>query len=108
MILGPSGENIYPEEIEGLLTGTGMVEDALVYPGERGELIALIGLSEMAKTMLAAIGEGLVDLKTAVNHRLASFARISRIEIKDEPFEKTPTQKIKRFLYPQGGSRAPD
>jgi long-chain acyl-CoA synthetase len=102
MILGPSGENIYPEEIEGLLTSSGMAEDALVYPGERGELIALVVLSEKAKTMLAAIGDGLGELKNAVNQRLASFARISRIEVQNEPFEKTPTQKIKRFLYTPG------
>jgi long-chain acyl-CoA synthetase len=99
VILGPSGENVYPEEIEGLLTSSGMAEDALVYPGERGELIALIVLSEKAKTMLAAIGDGLGELKNTVNQRLASFSRISRIEIRNEPFEKTPTQKIKRFLY---------
>jgi long-chain acyl-CoA synthetase len=49
--------------------------------------------------MLAAIGDGLEELKNAVNQRLASFARISRIEVRSEPFEKTPTQKIKRFLY---------
>ncbi|MDR2630303.1 MAG: long-chain fatty acid--CoA ligase, partial [Spirochaetaceae bacterium] len=90
---------IYPEEIEGLLTGTGMAEEALVYGGERGELIALVVLSEKAKTMAAAVGEGLEELKNAVNRRLASFSRISRIEIRNEPFEKTPTQKIKRFLY---------
>jgi long-chain acyl-CoA synthetase len=104
VILGPSGENIYPEEIEGILTSYGMVEDALVYPGEQGELIALVVLSEKAKTMLAALGEGLGDLKNTVNRRLASFARISRIEVQNEPFEKTPTQKIKRFLY---GPRKP-
>ncbi|MDR2028916.1 MAG: AMP-binding protein [Treponema sp.] len=102
MILGPSGENVYPEEIEGLLTSSGMAEDALVYPGERGEIIALIVLSEKAKTMLAAIGDVLGELKNAVNQKLASFSRISRIEIQNEPFEKTPTQKIKRFLYTPG------
>ncbi|MDR2759488.1 MAG: AMP-binding protein, partial [Spirochaetaceae bacterium] len=102
MILGPSGENVYPEEIERLLTSSGMAEDALVYPGERGELVALIVLSEKAKTMLAAIGDGLGELKNTVNQKLASFSRISRIEIQNEPFEKTPTQKIKRFLYVPG------
>ncbi|MDR2742042.1 MAG: AMP-binding protein [Treponema sp.] len=110
MILGPSGENIYPEEIESLLYSSEIVEDALVYPGERGELVALIVLSEKAKTMLAVIGDALdsagsalgsalLDLKKAVNKRLASFSRISRIEIRIEPFEKTATRKIKRFLY---------
>jgi long-chain acyl-CoA synthetase len=86
------------------------VEDALVYPGEKGELVALIVLSEKAQTMMAAIGDALdtaggalggamQELKKAVNKRLAGFSRISRIEVRAEPFEKTATQKIKRFLY---------
>jgi long-chain acyl-CoA synthetase len=99
MILGPSGENIYPEEIEGILSASDIVEDALVYPGKMGELVALVVLSEKARTMLAAIGERLGELRDAVNKRLASFSRISRIEVRTEPFEKTATQKIKRFLY---------
>jgi long-chain acyl-CoA synthetase len=108
LILGPSGENIYPEEIEGLLGASDMVEDALVYPGEKGELVALVVLSEKARTMLAAIGDSLGELRNAVNKRLASFSRISRIEIRTEPFEKTATAKIKRFLYggPREGSLA--
>lgn len=110
MILGPSGENIYPEEIESLLYSSEIVEDALVYSGEKGELVALIVLSEKARTMLAliggaldsagsALGSTLLELKKAVNTRLASFSRISRIEVRTEPFEKTATRKIKRFLY---------
>ncbi|MDR3167958.1 MAG: AMP-binding protein [Treponema sp.] len=101
MILGPSGENIYPEEIEELLTASGIVEEALVYPGGRGELIALIVLSERAKTMLAALGDSLEALKNQVNKRLAAFSRLNRIEVREEPFEKTATAKIKRFLYSQ-------
>ncbi|MDR1948378.1 MAG: AMP-binding protein [Spirochaetaceae bacterium] len=99
LILGPSGENIYPEEIECLLGASDMVEDALVYPGEKGELIALIVLSEKARTMIAAIGDRLGELRNSVNKHLASFSRISRIEVRTEPFEKTATAKIKRFLY---------
>ncbi|MDR2101349.1 MAG: AMP-binding protein [Treponema sp.] len=99
MILGPSGENIYPEDIEGLLTASEIVEEALVYPGGRGELIALIVLSERARTMLAALGDSLEELKNRVNKRLAAFSRLNRIEVREEPFEKTATAKIKRFLY---------
>jgi long-chain acyl-CoA synthetase len=101
LILGPSGENIYPEEIESLLNTSDLIEDALVYPGEKGELIALVVLTEKAKTMLAAIADNLGELKSRVNKRLAAFSGLSRIEVQDEPFEKTPTQKIKRFLYPR-------
>jgi long-chain acyl-CoA synthetase len=99
LILGPSGENIYPEEIEELIHTSGMAEDVLVVPGERGELVALIVLSEKAKTALAALGDSLETLKIQVNKRLAAFSRLNRIEVREEPFEKTPTQKIKRFLY---------
>jgi long-chain acyl-CoA synthetase len=99
LILGPSGENIYPEEIEGILHRSLLVEDALVVPGRRGELVALVVLSERAKTAAAALGDSLEELKNAVNKRLAAFSRLSRIEVRSEPFEKTATAKIKRFLY---------
>jgi long-chain acyl-CoA synthetase len=98
MILGPSGENIYPEEIESLLSSSHLVEEAVVYGGETGEIVALVVLSEKAKTMLATMGEKLDELKIMVNKKLAAFSRIHRIEIRDEPFEKTATQKIKRLF----------
>jgi long-chain acyl-CoA synthetase len=99
LILGPSGENIYPEEIENLLNASALVEDSLVLSGPRGELMALIVLSEKTQTALAALGENIDELKQNVNKRLAAFSRLSRIEIQKEPFEITPTRKIKRFLY---------
>lgn len=134
MILGPSGENIYPEEIESILNASGSVEESLVYAGEKGELVALIVLNEKTRTAMAAAGDALqgmaqavgdaaqnaaakmsdaahgavhqagtlvTDLKNATNKRLAAFSRIHRIEIHEEPFEKTATAKIKRFLYPK-------
>jgi long-chain acyl-CoA synthetase len=99
LILGPSGENIYPEEIESILHNSLLVEDALVVPGEKGELVALIVLNEKARTAIAAMGDSLEELKNSVNKKLAAFSRLNRIEIRSEPFEKTPTLKIKRFLY---------
>jgi long-chain acyl-CoA synthetase len=101
LILGPSGENIYPVEIEQMLhlSSPGLVEDALVVSGERGELVALIVLGEKAQTALAALGDTIEELKNSVNKKLAAFSRLNRIEVRTEPFEKTPTQKIKRFLY---------
>jgi long-chain acyl-CoA synthetase len=99
LILGPSGENIYPEEIESLLNASDLVEDALVCPGEKGEIVALVVLNEKARALMSAIGGSLEELKKKVNKRLAAFSRLSRIEIQNTPFEKTPTQKIKRFLY---------
>ncbi|MDR0784886.1 MAG: AMP-binding protein [Treponema sp.] len=99
MILGPSGENIYPEEIESLLYASDLVEDALVRSGGRGEIVAMIQLNKKAQTAIAALSDSIEELRNAVNKRLASFSRINRIEIRSDPFEKTPTAKIKRFLY---------
>ncbi|MDR0503832.1 MAG: AMP-binding protein [Treponema sp.] len=99
MILGPSGENIYPEEIEGLLGSSSLVEDALVYSGKKGELVALVRLSDAAKAAAGALENALEELRAWVNKKLASFSKLNRIEIQSEPFEKTPTMKIKRYLY---------
>jgi long-chain acyl-CoA synthetase len=99
LILGPCGENIYPEEIEGLLGASGLIEESLVYSGKKGELVALVILSEAAKAATGAIENVLEDLRTWVNKKLAVFSKLSRIEIRYEPFEKTPTMKIKRYLY---------
>jgi len=99
LILGPSGENIYPEEIEGLLGSSRLVEESLVYSGEKGELVAVVRLSDAAKAAAGAIEYALEELRSWTNKKLAAFSRLSRIEIKNEPFEKTPTMKIKRYLY---------
>ena len=99
LILGPSGENIYPEEIEGLLSGSHLVEDALVYPGEKGELVALVYISESARAAANAFERIAEELCVWANKKLAGFSRLSRVELREEPFEKTPTLKIKRYLY---------
>ncbi|MCL2765385.1 MAG: AMP-binding protein [Treponema sp.] len=99
LILGPSGENIYPEEIEKLLGSSQLIEESIVYSGQKGEIVALVRLSEAAKTAAGAIEQTLEDLRTWVNKQLAAFSRISKIEVKQDPFEKTPTMKIKRYLY---------
>ncbi|MCL2181427.1 MAG: AMP-binding protein, partial [Treponema sp.] len=75
LILGPSGENIYPEEIEGLLGSNQLVEDALVYSGKRGELIALIRLSDTAKAAADAVEQMVEELRTWANQKLAAFSR---------------------------------
>jgi long-chain acyl-CoA synthetase len=104
LILGPSGENIYPEEIEGILSASHLVEDALVYGGEKGELIALVRISESARAAVSALERALEELRLWANQRLADFSRLSRIELREEPFEKTPTSKIKRYLYGASGT----
>ncbi|GAB1455913.1 long-chain fatty acid--CoA ligase [Spirochaetota bacterium] len=130
MILGPSGENIYPEEIESLLSSSGLVEESLVYAAKDGALVALVVLNERAKAMIidararvsdttGHIREALADtshalaqeserllarLRASTNTRLAAFSRIARILVQESPFEKTATLKIKRYLYPASPS----
>lgn len=133
MILGPSGENIYPEEIESALAATGFVEESLVYAARDGALVAMVVLNERTKAMLngtrqamgnalqaidhtrhalddtaretaAGVEHLLGQLRSTVNRRLSSFSRISRIVIREAPFEKTATLKIKRYLYPEAGA----
>ena len=102
MILGSSGQNIYPEEIESVLNNMPYVVDSLVIE-DKGALTALIypdfhqgeldGLSPEA--LKANIEESLV----AANHELPNYARIKGIEIMPEDFERTPKRSIKRYLY---------
>lgn len=100
VIIGAGGENIYPEEIETLLSEYSFIEDALVFAGEKGGITAIITVNKAGENeFLLDNVEKLEEFRRVVNGRLASFSRIDRIEIRDEPFEKTPTNKIKRFLY---------
>lgn len=115
MILGASGENIYPEEIEAELSRCPHVEEALVYGGDEG-LVALVHLRPEAISEALAkvkagvdqaervVGELLESIKRETNQRLASFCRIRTVEHHPDSFQKTPTQKIKRFLYPDRAS----
>jgi len=112
MILGASGENIYPEEIEAELNRSPHVEEALVYGGADG-LVALVHLrpeaiaEALAKVKAGVdqaervVGELLESIKRETNQRLAAFCRIRKVEHHPDSFQKTPTQKIKRFLYPE-------
>jgi len=110
VIVASTGENIYPEEIEAKLNENGNVLESLVYESN-GLIVARVFLNY--ETLEAQHGIGkmnsmqgerfirklLDDLRTEVNHNVASFSRVHKIIEQKEPFEKTPTQKIKRFLY---------
>ena len=139
MILGASGENIYPEEIESILNQMPEVEESLVVEEEDGltalvclksEVLDNIGarlqdhldavgdlgsrvgqaIAQAEKSVTGSVNQALTDTEKAIerllenirkeaNSRLAVFSRIQRVKLHPEPFEKTPTQKIKRFLY---------
>ncbi len=114
MILGPNGENIYPEEIEAVINAKPLVADSLVMQ-KGSELVALVNLNidafkeylgEMSANVtdevdrLRAEAEVFLgDLRDKVNAELRSYSRITRFIPQIEPFEKTPTMKIKRYLY---------
>lgn len=103
MILGPSGENIYPENIEFLINSEEDVIESLVV-ADQGGLTAMIRLDMKAlkkKGIVAieAIQSKLDLIVMGVNAKLSSFSRIRKAEIRVLPFERTPTDKIKRFLY---------
>ena len=109
MILGPAGENIYPEPIESLINAQEFVEESLVVPSDGG-LLALIkiDIELMSKKLKIDISAArkeaekyVKELRKTVNAQLSSYSRLSDTELQSEPFERTPTQKIKRFLYPK-------
>jgi len=102
MILGPSGQNIYPEEIEGILNHYPLVMESIVVD-RGGAIVALVVPDEDAiadqkltpEQVRSRMDENMVDL----NKELPAYARIKSIELMTEPFEKTPKHSIKRYLY---------
>lgn len=110
VIVGPSGENIYPEQIEAKLAESPYVLESLVYE-RNGRLVAKVhldydlldqefGLHKMEEEQAARkIQEVLQTLKREVNEKVSTFSRIHDIIEQREPFEMTPTKKIKRYLY---------
>jgi long-chain acyl-CoA synthetase len=106
MILGSSGQNIYPEEIEAKLNNLPLVAESLVLE-EEGKLKALVhpDLAEAERRGLAteAIAAMMEQNRIALNKQLPEYGRVAKIELQREEFQKTPTNKIKRFLYASGG-----
>lgn len=102
MILGPSGQNIYPEEIEQKINNLPYVCESLVVE-EGGKLIALIypDIENGAKQGMDfdALGKLMEENIAALNKDLPAYSRISGVKTQAEEFEKTPKRSIKRFLY---------
>ena len=102
MILGPSGQNIYPEEIEAVVNNQAYVlENVVVDRG--GKLVALVFLDEqaIAKALLDNEAKSNIpeNIRIGANRQLPAYSQISKVELVDKPFEKTPKMSIKRFLY---------
>jgi long-chain acyl-CoA synthetase len=111
MIVGASGENIYPEEIESVINKMRFVLESLVIE-KKGKLVAMIHLNmdeieSNFKHMKAEAQlyihekseEILKEIQKKVNEEVNKFSRIQQVILQPDPFEKTPTKKIKRFLY---------
>lgn len=102
MILGPSGQNIYPEEIEQKINNLPYVCESLVVE-DGGKLIALIypDLENGEKQGLdfAALTKVMEDSIASLNKELPAYSKIAGMKMQSEEFEKTPKRSIKRFLY---------
>ncbi len=100
MLLGPNGQNIYPEEIEAKLNNMPYVMESLVIQHE-DHLVALVCpdyevAGQMTPTELEAAME---ENRKALNNELAAYEQITKIKLYPHEFEKTPKKSIKRFLY---------
>ena len=103
MLLGPSGQNIYPEEIESRLNNMPFIQESIITDDKDHKLIALVypdyegcdaeGLNKME------IEEAFESSRKALNKTLPAYMNISRIILFPQEFEKTPKRNIKRFLY---------
>ena len=102
MLLGPSGQNIYPEEIEDKLNSMQLVLESVVVQRDT-KLVALVHPDMDAATDLGIRHDALAQLmeqnRTQVNEQLAAYCKLAEIEIHKNEFEKTPKKSIKRYLY---------
>lgn len=102
MILGPSGQNIYPEEIEQKLNNLPYVLESIVID-DHGKLVALVvpdrELLDKEHIDNAQLDAIMAENLVALNKDIPAYSKISGIELQSEEFEKTPKRSIKRFLY---------
>lgn len=110
VIIGPNGDNIYAEELEAKLNEQESVLESLVYESGKAIMARVFlnygildknhGIGKMGATHAEKfIAKHLEDIRKHVNANVSSFSKIHKLVEQKEPFEKTPTQKIKRFLY---------
>jgi long-chain acyl-CoA synthetase len=102
MILGPSGQNIYPEEIESKLNNLPYVTESVVVD-RSGKLVALVytdqELIKSGQISQEDLDEQMERSKIALNNRLPKYMQVTAIELVAQEFEKTPKRSIKRYMY---------
>lgn len=102
MLLGPNGQNIYPEEIEDKLNSMAMVNESIVIQNN-DKLVALVHPDMEEVNNLGFTDEDLENImeqnRKELNMQIPSFAKVSRIKLHNQEFEKTAKKSIKRYLY---------
>jgi long-chain acyl-CoA synthetase len=114
MILGANGENIYPEEIEAVINRHGLVVESIVYQ-QKGRLVAMVHLDyseieyryaslkvsarNLQSDMQQYVRKNLDEILLSVNSQVSKFSKLAVVIEQPAPFEKTPTHKIKKYLY---------
>ncbi len=103
MLLGPSGQNIYPEEIEAKINNMPYVLESLVLQQEDNRLVALVcpDYNEVDASGMTPdeLNEQMEEARKQVNSELAAYEQIAIVKLYPHEFEKTPKKSIKRFLY---------
>lgn len=107
MLLGPNGQNIYPEEIEDRLNSMAMVSESIIVQ-RNNKLVALIHPDYDEASSMGFTAEDLEHImdqnRVELNSQMPSFAKISGIQIHENEFEKTAKKSIKRYLYQEAAS----
>lgn len=107
VIIGPSGENIYPEEIESVINNFKHVLESLVVE-QKGKLVALVQVDwaaiektyqEIKEDVSGFVDDFSNEIKDYINQRVSRFSKIQKVTLQKDDFIKTATKKIKRFLY---------
>lgn len=112
VIIGASGENIYPEEIESVINNFAGVSDSLVI-SRSGQLVALVQFSEETidwdlegqDKFIESLEQKKKEVMDFVNSKVSMFLKIKEVEVVKEPFIKTATHKIRRFLYQENNDQ---
>ncbi len=108
MILGPSGQNIYPESLEAKINNMPYVSECLVIQGEKG-LVALVypDFKAMDENHLDenAVMKIMEDNRKKYNQMVANYEQVTEVRLYPNEFEKTPKKSIKRYLYESNGKK---
>ena len=98
MILNSSGQNIYPEEVEAVLSGCPYVVESIVVD-RNGKLVALV-YPDIPEDIDSDTKKSIPEqIRLAANKGLPAYSRLNKVELVDIPFEKTPKMSIRRYLY---------